>query len=243
MPVESCLIVAAGKGTRLKEYGDLKPLVPVGGIALIERGMRVAHAAGVKHFVVVTGYKTELLTPALETIAARNQFDLRTVFNPAFEEPNGLSVLCGAPFLKGPFYLTMCDHMVEREIYTALSAIDLAEDSVALGVDYRLDNPDVDIDDVTKVATRDGRIHSIGKNITQYDGYDTGVFRAGPALFDAIGSSRDNTGDCSISGGMNILCASARARAVDTGNARWIDVDSPPMHDIASDWAAKHQHD
>ncbi len=37
-----CLIIAAGKGGRLQQRGDSKPLVPILGIALIERVIRAA---------------------------------------------------------------------------------------------------------------------------------------------------------------------------------------------------------
>lgn len=59
--ITDCLIVAAGKGTRLKGFGDLKPLVNLCGRPLIEHAMRSASAAGVTNFVIVTGYKAGIL--------------------------------------------------------------------------------------------------------------------------------------------------------------------------------------
>ena len=37
-----CLIIAAGQGTRLKSKGEIKPLVPLLGVPLIERIIRSA---------------------------------------------------------------------------------------------------------------------------------------------------------------------------------------------------------
>ena len=41
-----CLIIAAGKGSRLRQQGDSKPLVPILGLPLIERIIRSAMEAG-----------------------------------------------------------------------------------------------------------------------------------------------------------------------------------------------------
>ena len=54
-----CLIIAAGKGSRLHQRGDSKPLVPILGIPLIERVIRDAMEAGADEFYVVIGYQRE----------------------------------------------------------------------------------------------------------------------------------------------------------------------------------------
>jgi GTP:adenosylcobinamide-phosphate guanylyltransferase len=41
-----CLIIAAGKGSRLQNRGECKPLIPVLGVPLIERVIRSAREAG-----------------------------------------------------------------------------------------------------------------------------------------------------------------------------------------------------
>ncbi|MFQ5716908.1 MAG: NTP transferase domain-containing protein, partial [Nitrospinales bacterium] len=51
-----CLIIAAGRGSRLQMRGDSKPLIPIFGMPLIERVIRSAHEAGADDFYVVTGY-------------------------------------------------------------------------------------------------------------------------------------------------------------------------------------------
>ena len=46
-----CLIIAAGKGSRLKQQGDSRPLIPILGLPLIERVIRTAMGAGVDEFI------------------------------------------------------------------------------------------------------------------------------------------------------------------------------------------------
>ncbi|MCF6292937.1 MAG: NTP transferase domain-containing protein, partial [Robiginitomaculum sp.] len=158
--VTDCLIVAAGQGTRIKGLGQSKPLIELAGTTLIEHAMQSAISGGIENFVVVTGYRAEELTGFLEQLSANKGWNISTVFNPNFLKENGLSVLAAAPLLHKDFYLCMCDHLVEPEIYSALAEAELKDGEVGLGVDYRLDNPMVDIGDVTKVDLKDGVIRT-----------------------------------------------------------------------------------
>ena len=52
------LIIAAGRGERLRPITDRnpKPLIPILDLRLIERVILSAKKAGIKEFVIVTGY-------------------------------------------------------------------------------------------------------------------------------------------------------------------------------------------
>jgi len=157
-PIRDCLIVAAGKGTRIRGLGDLKPMINLGGKPLIEHAMLAASSQGVERFVIITGYNARLLETFLATLAEKYDWDIQTVFNPEFEKANGLSVLAGEPYLQEEFFLAMCDHVVEPSLYNSLLSADLPEGCVGLGVDIHMGNPNVDIEDVTKVLLRGGKI-------------------------------------------------------------------------------------
>ncbi len=238
--IKTCLIVAAGKGTRLKGFGDLKPLVNLCGKPLIEHAMLSAAASGVETFVIVTGYKAPVLKNFLENLREKYTWDILIVENPEYEKANGVSVLAAEPYIKGEFFLAMCDHVVDAEIYNSLQAAPLPDGAVGLAVDTRLENPDVDIEDATKVLLDGEIIRDIGKTLTTYTAYDAGIFKAGPALFAAIHQSVSETGDCSISGGMRLLAEQEKAVAIHIGAARWVDVDSPDMHRQAHAWKSLH---
>ena len=64
-----CLILAAGQGTRLKSKGEIKPLVSLLGVPLIERVIRSAMEAGVDEFVVITGYQGEQVSNFCQPLA------------------------------------------------------------------------------------------------------------------------------------------------------------------------------
>ena len=234
--IKDCLIIAAGKGTRLKGFGDLKPLVNLCGKPLIEHAMLSASNAGVENFVIVTGYKAGILQKFLISLRKKYKWKITIVHNPDFEKENGLSVLAAEPYLADQFFLSMCDHVVDSNIYNILNATVLPDNSVGLGVDIRMSNPDVDISDVTKVQLEGGIIQHIGKHLTQYNAYDCGIFRANHNLFKAMKESQALHNDFSISGGMKILADQDRAYGINIGATRWIDVDSPDMHHIAHKW-------
>ena len=83
-----------------------------------------------------------------------------------------------------------------------------------------------DLDDATKVRREGDRIVDIGKEIAEYDAFDTGMFLCSPALFDILESVKKE-GNCSLSDGMRMLGRNGRLRAFDIEDAAWQDVDTP----------------
>ncbi|WP_428377246.1 NTP transferase domain-containing protein [Lichenicoccus sp.] len=221
-----CLIVAAGQGARLRVGVELKPLVPVGGVPLIEHVIRRARQAGVDEFFVVSGYRGDELRDALDGLAARDGVCIRHIVNDEWQRANGVSLLKAKGHLDGRFLLTMCDHLVDPGIFRALMSVPPPPDSVILAVDFNIVDPLNDPEDVTRVASADGRIQAIGKGIETYDCFDTGVFLCTPAMFAALEESQAS-GDDSISGAMTVLAREGRALAFDIGDRAWIDVDDP----------------
>ena len=220
------LIVAAGQGVRLRGVAHSKPLATVGGVPLIEHVIASATLGGISAFVVVVGYEATRLQQALQSISERLRVPIACVFNPDWRGANGLSVLAAASRLNGPFALLMSDHLFEPSILSDLLAHDRDPARVTLAVDRRLDNPMVDLEDVTRVRTGpDGAILGIGKLIAPYDAFDTGLFRAGPALLEALREDVAAGGTAGISAGMQRLAARGQARTFDIGDRFWIDVD------------------
>jgi 1L-myo-inositol 1-phosphate cytidylyltransferase len=221
-----CLIAAAGQGTRLREKGELKPLIPIRGVPLIERVIMNAHAAGVEEFLVVTGYRAEELQARLGEFSRRTGIHVTRIHNRAWTRANGVSVLTARQYLDEPFLLTMCDHLVDPEILRRMIEARQEPDTVMLGVDFNIDNPLNDPDDVTRVKSEGARLLHIGKVIRDFNGFDTGVFRCTPVMFAALEESQAR-GDDSISGAMNVLAEWGKARVFDIGDRLWVDVDDP----------------
>lgn len=213
-----CLIIAAGHGSRLREVSVSKPLTPIGGVPLIERVIRAATAGGAAAFTVVTGHEAARLECFLATLT---DFPIRTVRTADWDLPNGHSVLTGAESIEGDYLLAMSDHLFDPEIVARLIAAPAA--ALTLAVDRDLANPLIDLDDATRVETgAGGAILRIGKKLARYDAIDTGLFRATPALAEAIRAAPG-----SLSEGVQRLADQARAQMLDVTGLRWLDVDDP----------------
>ena len=219
------LIIAAGEGSRLSHRGDSKPLVPLLELPLIERVILNAKGEGITDFYIVTGYNGEKLRNHLDQFARNRDLKITHFINNQWEKENGLSVLAAKKEINENFILLMSDHIFDKSILEDLMQEKVADGEIILAVDYNLKNKTVDVDDVTKVLVDDkNRIVNIGKNIKEYNAYDTGIFLCSPAIFEALEESSDN-GDTSLSAGIKILAKQKKSRVFDIKGKYWIDVD------------------
>ncbi len=222
-----CLILAAGRGSRLTEEGDSKPLVSVAGLPLIERTIATAQRAGFTDFYVVTGYQAAALEAFLSELGPRRNLRITPIRNPNWDAGNGASLLSARRALEGNFILLMADHVFDEDILTRLSHEMLESGEVMLAVDFDVTRGrPIDDDDATRVLTADGRIVDIGKRIERYNAYDTGIFLCSPEIFSAAEESQRN-GDDSLSGCIRRLADQGKARVFDVQDRSWMDVDTP----------------
>jgi choline kinase len=227
-----CLIIAAGKGSRLQERGDSKPLIPILGIPLIERVIRAAMEAGADEFYVVIGYQGEQVRNFLEWLSERLAVRITPLVNDDWDKENGLSVLKARDVLHEPFLLLMADHLFDPNLARTLTTQTLGDGEIALGVDGNTRNPLIDMEDVTRVKVEDDgsmerkKIRDIGKGLADFNGFDTGIFLCSPAIFRALEQSKEKDGDTTLSGAIRILAAEGRANAI-LMDGFWIDVDDP----------------
>jgi 1L-myo-inositol 1-phosphate cytidylyltransferase len=221
------IILAAGKGERLVNGFDFpKPLKRVAGVPLIVRVLRNLERAGVREVGIVVGHMADRLQSGLGRY--RFGLDLRFFQNDEYHKPNGTSLLKAAPFVQGPTFVLMSDHLWSPDLFEAVAQYPLARDGAVLGVDRAVDRC-FDLPDATKVALSEDQIVHIGKELTVYDALDTGVFRITPGLMEALRRA-DGPQGCSLSQGVAALAAEGKMRAADVGAARWIDVDTPEAH-------------
>ena len=222
---KQCLILAAGNGSRLRSIsGELpKPLVDFQGKPILEHVIDGAREAGIEEFVIVLGYRGEMIRQWCESRwGDRSPFTF--VRNPDYHKSNGISALKARNAIHGNFLLLMADHLFEPATARVMLRQNLAPGEVILGVDPKVDRI-FDIDDATKVRRHGDRIVEIGKELEAYDAIDTGMFLCSPALFDELQLSVKD-GNCSLSDGMRRLARRRRLRALEI-DAEWHDLDTP----------------
>ncbi|HWO22291.1 MAG TPA: NTP transferase domain-containing protein [Kofleriaceae bacterium] len=228
--IRDAVILAAGKGTRLRTSDDdlPKPLHRVGGVPLIKRTILTLASAGVTRVVVVTGFMADQIRATVtgDPAYAAAGVAIELAHNEEFERSNGISVMVGGARVGGPFVLSMADHLYTAGIARQVGSADLTAADLYLATDTRIGDV-LDLDDATKVRTAGGRILDIGKSIEVYDRIDCGVFAVTPRLLGALAEVRAERGDCSLSHGVKRLAEQGRARVVDIGDGYWQDVDTP----------------
>ncbi len=186
-----CLIIAAGRGRRLAGRAESKPLLEIAGRALIDRVVGAGIQAGIRDFVVVTGYAGDQVERHLDGLARAEGVSIAVVRNDEWEKENGLSVFKARDLLGDRFILSMSDHLFDPGILRDLAGQPVGDDETILAVDFDIrGNAYVDLDDVTRVRVEAGRIAAIGKGLEDHNAFDTGLFLGTPALFRALGESQ-----------------------------------------------------
>jgi len=111
------VIMAGGKGTRLKPYTDIlpKPLIPIGGETITEHIMDHFADFGCKDFYMIVNYKKNFIKSYFT-----DSSDTEIKYTPKFVEEQeflgtggGLALLDG--FFRGTFFLTNCDILIEAD--------------------------------------------------------------------------------------------------------------------------------
>jgi len=214
------LILAAGRGERMKDQGPTKPLVSFLGMSLLERTLRTLVRAGITRAVVVAGHEARTVRREAERFAAKIELELQVVEAEDWHRGNGASALAARDVMGERFLMVMCDHLFEPEMLRRLASHRPPENGVLLAIDRRRDNPLVDHEDVTRVCIRNGHITAIGKGLSPFDAYDTGAFHCTRGLFDALARA-----DGTVSDAIQCLASEGRARIWNIGNDFWADLD------------------
>ena len=120
------LILAGGKGTRIKEYTENipKPLIEANGIPLFIHIIKIYERYGVDFFVLLGGYKQEELTRYLESNYKKiskneNLFQLETlskvlVLDTGQESMTGGRIKVALNYFAMALYYAECDKAADR---------------------------------------------------------------------------------------------------------------------------------
>lgn len=226
-PPTRCVILAAGRGSRLARGGGLKPLLPVLGLPLLERTIVTASEAGLNEFFVVTGCQAPRLESFLSELRVRRNLEISAIRNEAWEAGNAGSLLAARHVLDDDFVLLVADHVFDPAILRRLLGQKLEKGEMIVAVDSRVDdNALVDVEEATKVSVRGQCVAAIGKQLREFDALDTGIFLCSQGILPAFEASV-REGDGSLAGGVRRLAERRGARILDIGDRSWVDVDTP----------------
>jgi len=217
------VILAAGKGTRINKNREIipKPLYEVNNKCLIEHVIENIKKAGISEFVIVVGFMAEKIKARLGD-GTKYGVKIEYAFNPEYEKPVGLSVLCSEKYIDQPFILSMSDHIMEFGGLKKIIDHPLEENSCALLIDKKIDTI-FWLDDAAKVKLENNKILGVNKRFESFDAIDCGVFKHSPIIFEEIRKMTHEPD--SISAAVSNFCKEDKMFAVDIGEHRWVDVD------------------
>jgi len=221
------VILAAGKGSRMKDYTYTIPkcLVPINGKPIIDYILQNLLELGIKRVIFVVGYKKDKLISYIKENYG-DKFELEFVINDNIDRENGYSLYCARDCVKtDKFLLLMSDHIVDGEIYNGIRDVAWKGDIILATSEYLYYN---DMDDVTRVLLDDDRILHIGKKISEYNAYDTGVFVMSKKVFDVASDLEKQKYKFGVSDIVNECIKRKMAVfAYDISNYFWADIDTP----------------
>ena len=174
------VILAAGMAKRLRPLTDTKPkcLLKVGNRTLLERTVRAMQQAGIKEFVVVTGYRGEMIREFLENLDYLEKPTFTFLHNTDYEHNNNIySLWMAGEVVRGKDFLLMdsdilCDPAAvvaiaqQQEPALALNRHACGEEEIKVIVDA--DNHITEINKTCNPADAIGESVGIEKMTAEY---------------------------------------------------------------------------
>ena len=225
------VIISAGIGSRLWKTTKQVPktLLPYKNGTILSTIIEQLKQAGITELIIVVGFKKNYIVDYLQ----KNPPALPVTFveNLEWEKGNALSVYKVKDYIKNePFLLSMADHLVKVE---ALKQIVNSPERINLLLVDPFITENFDLDDATKVKTENDYIIAIGKELTDYNALDCGIFRLEPDFFSAVEKAVAKGKD-SISNAIAELIPLKRIKSITLNKAnQWLDIDTPEAYQFA----------
>ncbi len=224
--ITSGVILAAGYSRRLQKLtgGLSKLLLPIGNMPLFLYPLLSLQANGINKFCIVANTRNYAhLTYILNAVG---NVDYNLILNPEPRLGNGYSFLLSKKcFSREPFVLSMGDHIYHPRIVKKLLSEFAGDVDIIVGGDS--DPRFINVDEATKIFTKNGNVVRIGKRLKKYTHIDIGVFVFQPTIFELIEDNHFDTG-FSMSDVVNMAVrAGLTVKVVDIKGDYWTEVDIP----------------
>ncbi len=223
------LIIIAGMGKRIND-GETriipKPLFKIGDKTIIERVILNIKEAGIKEFILVTGFMSEHIKEYLRD-GSELGVSIKYLYNPDFEKGQGLSILRAKDEMckEKIFLMSVGDHIFEPKVYKGFIK-KAKEKKCFVVVDKRL--KDYVHSSPTKVLVDEkGKILELGKDIKNFNYIECGLHLMTPEFFECLEEAKTYMGDdVSSNDGCRVLVKRGHYFIYDMGNAKWAGINT-----------------
>lgn len=177
MDIKTAIILAAGKGTRLRSVtgGEFpKPLTPLKGLPIIEYSIRALKDSGVDKILIGSGYMMQSFSYLEEKYE-----EVTIVENPFYDVHGSIyTFLMFEPLIKNPFYLLEADILYDPNVFSQLKPADNGENLI-------ITSAPLNLDDNVYFSSENGRLSRLTKKIedkTESEGVMTGIWALSEGL-------------------------------------------------------------
>ena len=239
--IEKAVILAAGKGTRMGELtAELpKPMLSVKGLPVLERIVRSLAAASVRNFLIVTGYKAEVVESHFgdgSDFGCSIEFVRQVTQDGTGKVVELAKVFAGAD----PFLLVYGDILVEPETYMELlntfEKRDGAEGVVTVNLGEDVSKGGLLLFDeefrLIDLAEKPGpeRVKELQSKPNFKPWYNAGLYAFSPAIFPRLASHKKSVrGEYELTDAIRALAVETRAVFGMKIQGYWIDVRDPDL--------------
>jgi choline kinase/phosphatidylglycerophosphate synthase len=217
------IVLAAGRGSRMDDTdGRPKLLLELHGQTLLERQLETLSSLGVTAFVIVVGYRGDMVEHFVAERGLAQQYDLRVVHNQRWQDGNASSILAARRCVKGErFMVVMGDHLFDPQGLQGI--LETRGDFVGV---FDSAPRFVDLTEATRAMGHRGRITAIGKELAAFRYVDTGMFICPQQIFAFIEECLAE-GVSSFNEIKTRWIARNPMHLYDCRGAFWMDVDTP----------------
>ena len=220
------VILAAGEGKRLIStvvHGH-KSLVILAGLSIIERILFTFSRFAVSDVIIIVGNNGDILRDRIGA-GKRYGVSIQYVESKDWKKGSGFSLYGARDALRGEsrFILSMGDVWFQPELmYQIMNNV---EQENIVCVDKKPEKYN-NIEGATKVkVTGSGFVEEIGRNLSDYNAIDCGIFIFSGDIFGALEESFEK-GDYSGIGALRILAHRGNLVVHDIGDYLWQDIDT-----------------
>ncbi|HEC75881.1 MAG TPA: CDP-alcohol phosphatidyltransferase [Thermoplasmatales archaeon] len=199
------VILAAGLGRRM-DTEKPKPLLNLFGMPIIEHSIRKLR----EHEIIVVYHDKEI-----EKFIKKRFPEIKLIYNNSPQKENGWSLYLAKDFIDNDFLLVMSDHYYEENFFRCDKF-----DKTTVFVSKNCENEK----EATKVKIDGDKVSEIGKEIKDYDYFDTGFFYCKREIFDYIERTKQKE-SIKLSDIFSELARDGKV-GYNIANGRWIDIDT-----------------
>jgi dTDP-glucose pyrophosphorylase len=227
--VKKAVILAAGRGTRMRELTDdlPKPMIPVQGRPILEHIVTGLAANGVDEFLLVVGYREDVV---------RAHFGDGSDFGVAIsyvtqevQDGTGRVVLLAKDFMgESPFILSYGDILVPPDTYGPLTVLDGADGIMTIKHSEDVSKGGAVFIDEAKRVT--GLIEKPGPKEPQSPWYNTGIYTFTQPVFDyASALKKSPRGEYELTDAIKAMVSDGLLVRADELKGDWADVRDPEV--------------